>query len=171
MIPGRSRNHTRAACRLIQQVHFVGGATDLERAGGLQMLAFQQYLATERGGQRRAEVERGHGHQRPDADIGLENPVEKRLHLWIDPRDLVVGVFQPAAQPLPLEQSQPGTAFVVGLAGRPEAAAVGIDFRYRGILQALDRDGGSAEALCPLELPRLPQMGKSSPRSWFWTMT
>src|SRR5580693_8979733 len=46
------------------------------------------------------------------------------------PADFLVGVLQPAAQPLLFEQPEARAAFVVRLRGRPEAAAVGVDLRH-----------------------------------------
>ena len=160
MISGGGGNHASPARGLIQHVDLVGGATDFERAGGLEVLALQQHFAPERCGQCRTQIQRGHGHLRPDTDIGFQDPVEQRRHLRIDPGDLVVSVFQPAAQPLPLEQSQPRATLVIRLGGGPEAAAVGVDLGHRGVLQALDGHDLGTPALRPLELARLPQDGK-----------
>ena len=161
MISGGGGNHASPARGLIQHVDLVGGATDFERAGGLEVLALQQHFAPER--MRTMPDSDPTGSRAPAAGCRHRPPGSgRRAPSFKDSTRAIslVSVFQPAAQPLSLEQSQPRAALVIRLRGGPEAAAVGVDLGHRRVLQALDGDDVSAPALRPLELARLPQDGE-----------
>jgi hypothetical protein len=78
MVASRSCYHTRSPRGLSQDVYLVGGAADLEGAGGLQMVGFEHDITAEQSRQRTAALEGRDRHLRPDRIMGTEDSIKQR---------------------------------------------------------------------------------------------
>src|SRR5579862_2550517 len=99
MIAGRGGDYARASPVLPEKMNLVGGAADLERAGGLQVLRLEQNLTPQYVAEQAAALERRDGHLRSDGVVSPFDSFEQghrghldtllnRLHLAIRPAGL-----------------------------------------------------------------------------------
>ncbi|MNJ40202.1 hypothetical protein D3C77_350920 [compost metagenome] len=93
VIAGRCCNYTPLALFFTQQPQLVTGAAELERAGVLQVFAFEVNLATGLCRQPGAMGKRRYGHLRAQGNVGLSDGLEQSVEVAvINAHEAVLGL-------------------------------------------------------------------------------